>query len=240
MMREERCSAGKAPLSERHSMRRFLRDNGLSIVMLGLFFVLLVGQSVVGWRKYNEDQREHGRSQESYLAYLGTGHFGEAVFENWESEFLQMAGYVWLTSFLIQRGSAESKDPDEPDDPADDLERNRDNPEAPWPVRAGGAAAWLYSHSLSLAFMLLFALSFVGHAVTGQEEYNQDQQEHGQPAVTLGGYFASATFWFESLQNWQSEFLAVAAMVVLSIWLREKGSPESKPVARPHSATGSQ
>ncbi|HEX6984222.1 MAG TPA: DUF6766 family protein [Planctomycetaceae bacterium] len=221
-------------------MRRFLRDNGLSLVMAGLFVVLLVGQSVAGWRQYNENQREHRRPAVDFVGYLGNGHFTEAVFENWESEFLQMAGYVWLTSLLFQRGSAESKDPDEPPDPADDPERHRDDPDAPWPVRRGGLALALYSHSLSIAFLTLFVLSFVGHAVGGLEEYNEERREHGQPTDSLAGYLASPTFWFESLQNWQSEFLAVAAMVVLSIWLREANSPESKPVVRPHSATGSQ
>jgi hypothetical protein len=219
-------------------VRRFLRDNGLSLVLIGVFLVLLAGQSLVGWFQYNDDRSDHGRPPVGFGRYLGTGHFAEAVFENWESEFLQMAGYVWLTSLLFQRGSSESRDPDKPDDPDDDPARHRDDPNAPWPVRRGGLALALYGRSLSLAFLTIFALCFAGHALGGHVEYNEELREHGQPEVSLGGYLASSQFWFESLQNWQSEFLAVAAMVILSIWLREKGSPESKPVYRPHTATG--
>jgi hypothetical protein len=221
-------------------MRRFLRDNGLSVTMFGLFLVFLVGQSVAGWKEHNDDQTEHGKSRAGFVEYLGTGHFWEATFENWESEFLQMAGYVFLTACLYQRGSAESKDPDKPEPVDEDPERHRDDPNAPGPVRRGGLALKFYSQSLSLAFLTLFLLSFAGHAVGGHEEYNQERIEHGEPAASLGDYVGSSAFWFESFQNWQSEFLAVGAMVVLSIWLRQKGSPESKPVHKPHQATGNE
>jgi len=220
-------------------MRRFLRDNGLSIAMLALFFFSLAGQAVTGMHEYNEDQREHGQAPASGLAeYLVTGHFVEATFENWESEFLQMAAYVMLTAFLYQRGSSESKDPDKEEEVDRDPRESRKDPKAPGPVRAGGLALKLYENSLFIAFALLFVLSFLLHAAGGAREYSSDQVEHGQPPVTFWQYLATSRFWFESFQNWQSEFLSVASIVLLSIWLRQKGSPESKPVAAPHGQTG--
>ena len=219
-------------------MRKFLRDNGLSIVMLTLFALTLAGQILTGHQEYNDDQDEHGRPEVTLGEYLTTGHFVEATFENWESEFLQMAAYVMLTVFLYQRGSSESKDPDKKEEVDRDPRDSRDKKDAPGPVRAGGLALKLYEHSLFIAFALLFLLSFALHAAGGHEEYNSEQQEHGRPEVTLAGYLASSRFWFESFQNWQSEFLSVAAIVLLSIWLRQRGSPESKPVDAPHGETG--
>jgi hypothetical protein len=212
-----------------------LRDNGLSIV-LGLCFALfLFGQSLAGHRAYNEEQRSHGAPEVGYGKYLGSSHFAEATFENWESEFLQMAVYVLFTVFLFQRGSAESKDPDAPDGGS----KASPPPERrPWPVRRGGFALKLYEHSLGLAFALIFLLSFALHAWSGVAHYNGEQASHGAPEITLWAYLATSRFWFESFQNWQSEFLAIFAMVVLSIFLRQKGSPESKEVDRPHSETG--
>lgn len=220
-------------------MARFFRDNGLSIVLAGFFLLFLVGQSVAGLYQYNEEERSHGGEPVSYVDYLGTSHFGEAVFENWESEFLQMGAYVFLTMFLYQRGSAESKDPDAREDTAAELAAHRDDPDAPWPVRRGGIVLALYKYSLALVFLALFLGSFVGHAVSGLGEYNAEQLEHGEPATTFAGYVGGSRFWFESLQNWQSEFLAVLAIVVLTIWLRADGSPEAKPVWKPHRSTGS-
>ena len=193
----------------------------------------MAGQTYAGWRVYNEEQRQHGEQPVPLGAYLLTGHFGEATFENWESEFLQMAFYVLLTTFLYQRGSSESKRPDVVE--LVDLDP-RDSPEkasAPWPVRRGGLALRLYENSLSLAFLALFVLSFALHARTGAAEYGAEQRAHGQAAVSAVAYVATPQFWFESFQNWQSEFLALVAMVVLSIFLRQRGSPESKPVAAP-------
>ena len=219
-------------------MRRVFRDNGLSIVMFSLFLVFALGQSLAGQREYNQDQQEHGRPAAGYLAYLRTGHFVEAIFENWESEFLQMGAYVILTAFLYQRGSAESKDPDKHEAVDDDPKMARDAPDAPGPVHRGGLALSLYNQSLSLAFLLLFLLSFALHALGGAREYSNEQLAHGGQPVTALQYLATSRFWFESFQNWQSEFLSVAAIVVLSIFLRQHGSAESKPVASPHSETG--
>jgi hypothetical protein len=220
-------------------MRRLLRDNSLSITLFGLFFVLLVMQSLTGWRTANQDDQEHRQPTESYTNYLTSDHFLEATAENWESEFLQMAGYVALTAFLFQKGSPESKDPDGQEPVDEDPRQRRDDPQAPGPVRRGGFALVIYEHSLSLAMATLFLVSFLLHAIGGHGEYNQQQLEHGEAPVSLLGFMTSAQFWFQSFQNWQSEFLAVAALTVLGIFLRERGSPESKPVAAPHAETGS-
>ena len=219
-------------------MRRVWRDNGLSIVLLTLFVITLFGQSLAGHRHYNEEEVEHGEPAVSYGEYLATPHFLESTMENWESEFLQMATYVFLTAFLFQRGSAESKDPDRKDEPVDRKPDPR-RPNAPGPVRRGGFALALYRNSLGLAFTVMFLLAMVLHAVGGASDHNEEQQAHGQPdRVSVLQYMGTSRFWWESFQNWQSEFLAIAAMVILSIFLRQHGSPESKPVDAPHSQTG--
>lgn len=220
-------------------MPRIVRDNALSLTMLVLFLVPLLGQSGTGHHVYNQGQREHGEAEVSYLGYLKTGHFVESVFENWESEFLQMAMYVVLTAVLIQKGSAESKKGDGSDPQDADPREHQLDPNAPWPVRKGGAVLRVYEHSLALALFALFLLSFVLHAAGGAKEYSAEQVAHGGNEVRIFEYMTTSQFWFESLQNWQSEFLAVFAIVVLSIFLRQRGSAESKPVHAPHAATGS-
>jgi hypothetical protein len=220
-------------------MRRFFRENALSLVLFFLFFcTFLVGQIVAGHLEDNSDRQEHGQPALGYGEYLRSDHFWEATTENWESEFLQMFVYVVLTALLVQKGSSESKKPDEPNEVDRDPRLSKDKKDAPWPVRRGGVVLRLYENSLSLAFLLLFLTAFFLHAVSGMGEYNQDQALHGQPAVSLKEYLSSSRFWFESFQNWQSEFLAMWAMVVFSIYLRQRGSPESKPVDSPHSETG--
>jgi hypothetical protein len=219
-------------------MRRFLRDNSLSITMFGLFVVFVTAQSVAGLFDYNSTQMEHGRPPVGYVQYLRSGDFVEAVFENWESEFLQMGSYVVLTAFLYQRGSAESKDPDTEDPDADYGEDQR-RADAPWPVRRGGLALKIYENSLGIALLAIFVFSFALHVIGGAEAYSQEQVEHGEAPVSPLQYLGTSRMWFESFQNWQSEFLAIGAMVVLSIYLRQRGSPESKPVAAPHAKTGS-
>jgi hypothetical protein len=148
--------------------------------------------------------------------------------ENWESEFLQMAVYVYFTIVLFQRGSAESKDPDKKEEVDRDPRKSRKD--VPWPVRRGGWLLWLYGHSLGFAFILLFLISFVLHAVGSFGAFNQEQLLHGETTIDWQEFLGGSHFWFESFQNRQSEFLAIGSMVVLSIWLRQKGSPESKPV----------
>jgi AcrR family transcriptional regulator len=174
-----------------------------------------------------------------YHHFSGKQALFEAVFENWESEFLQMGAYVLLTALLFSRGSAESKDPDGDDRTDDDLAKvDRRRRDVPWPVRHGGVTLLLYQHSLTIALLGIFVVSFALHAVTGAGEYSADQLAHGGAAVTPIEYLATSRFWFESFQNWQSEFLAVGALIVLSIFLRQRGSPESKPVGAAHDATG--
>jgi hypothetical protein len=219
-------------------MKRWLRANALSVAMFGAFLVFLVLQSVFGWQTHNEELVQYGLTPQRYLAYLGTGHFAEAVFENWESEFLQMGGYVLLTAYLVQRGSSESKpeqDSDRPDDHADHAK-----PNSPWPVHVRGVALVAYRNSLSAALLLLFAGSFVGHLLGGTAEFNEQQAlQSGAARINAWQFLQTSDFWFQSMQNWQSEFLAVGVLVVLSIFLRQHGSPESKPVTAPHAMTGS-
>ncbi len=219
-------------------MRNIWRNNGLSIVLFGLFLVFLFAQSLTGYRVEREELLDHGAPPVTYWGYVTSGGFVEATFENWESEFLQMAAYVIFTVFLYQRGSSESKKPEGREEVDADPRRVRDKRNAPWPVRRGGAVLRLYEYSLSLAFLFLFLLSFVFHAWGGAADYNQQRELHGDSPITTLQYMGSARFWFESFQNWQSEFLAVASIVVLSIFLRQRGSPESKPVAAPRHHTG--
>lgn len=221
------------------AMRRFIRDHSLSIVALGAFLVIwLGGQAWAGHRTFNEEQRAHGEPTVGFAEYLTRADFGEATFENWESEFLQMGVYVLLTAWLIQKGSAESKPPDRGADLNQDPRDHPDDPDAPWPVRRGGWVLRVYENSLSMAMLTLFALAFAGHLVTGAHAFNADQTAHGEPTVSTIGFLFRSEFWFQSLQNWQSEFLAVGSLVILSIYLRQRGSPESKPVHAPHHATG--
>lgn len=219
-------------------MPRVLRENGLSIALFLLFASFLAGQVITGWHVYNADQLEHGGQIAGLGSYLTTGHFVEAVFENWESEFLQMAAYVVLTVWLVQKGSAESK-PLEGDPEEDADSRSESNKKGvPAPVRRGGWMLWVYERSLGLALALLFLLSLGLHAWGGARAYSAEQEEHGEPAVSVPQYVTTSQFWFESFQNWQSEFLSVGTIIVLAIFLRQKGSPESKPVAAPHDQTG--
>lgn len=219
-------------------MKAWLRNNGLSVTVIAIFVVLLIGQTLTGWRSHNEERQQAGGSVLSLPQYLGSGHFGEATSENWESEFLQMAAYVLLTVFLRQKGSAESKSlsGEEPVDRDPRLDRHR--PGAPFPVRRGGWLLKLYEYSLSLAFFALFILAFIWHVAGGLKLENDERALDGLPPMSAVDFLSSSQLWFQSFQNWQSEFLAVGAIVLLSIWLRQRGSPESKPVSAPHSETG--
>ena len=219
-------------------MRRFLRDNGLSIALFALYFVSLVGQALAGWRALAEELRSHVLPPVGLIEYLTTGHFLSATFENWESEFLQMSVYVLLTAVLVQKGSSESKKPDEAN-PEDEAPDGHDaDPDAPWPVHRGGLLLRFYSHSLSIALLALFALSFWLHLAGSTRRLNEEALRHEQPTKTMAETAVEPEFWYESFQNWQSEFLSMGVLVVLGIYLRERGSPESKPVAAPHAKTG--
>ena len=215
----------------------FLHKNGLSVVLTFCFMLCLVGQIFTGLRVYEDELRELGSPGDiNLLNYLQTGHFIQTTFENWESEFLQMGMYVLLTIFLFQRGSSESKSVDKEEDV--DREPNPRRKNAPWPVKKGGIYLSIYKNSLSIAFAILFLLSFVLHAFGSLQNYNEKQKLKGKPEKAMTEYITSDNFWYESFQNWQSEFIAVLSIVVLSIFLRQKGSPESKPVDAPDQETG--
>ncbi|MGH9888674.1 MAG: DUF6766 family protein [bacterium] len=215
------------------------RANGLSIVLAALFLACLAGHSIAGWRFNNAALVQHGRHALTYGEFLHSGEFLESVAENWESEFLQMAFYVVLTVFLRQKGSSESKRLDGREEVDEDPENHRKDRKAPGPVRAGGWRLALYKNSLSLAFVVLFLTSFIAHAAGGARAFNEEHSEHGSAErVSWVGYMGTSRFWYESFQNWQSEFLAVLSIVTLSIVLRQYKSPESKPVHAPHDSTG--
>jgi hypothetical protein len=215
----------------------WFRDRGLTLVLLLAFVVFLLGQLVTGLYEYNGERQEHGEPAVAMAAYLSTGHPWEALFENWESEFLQMAAFVLLTTVLTQKGSPESRRPGVLEPVDVDPRHFGHRPDVPWPVRRGGWVLRVYEHSLGLAFVLLFLVSWGGHAVGGYAEYSADQAAHRQPPPAFTEYLTSSRFWFESLQNWQSEFLAIASMVWLSVYLRQRWSPESKPVHVAHDDT---
>jgi hypothetical protein len=219
-------------------MKSIFRKHGLSVVLFGLFILLQLGLSVVGQHQYNQEQVNHGQPPVDYFTYVSSAAFLEATMENWESEFLQMFAYVVLTAFLCQQGSAESKKPGETEAVDRDPRLAEMKSDAPWPVRKGGLILKLYEHSLSLALLLLFALSFGLHALGGAKEYSRQELVHGGQSLSAWQYLGTAQFWFEPLQNWQSEFFSIGVMVVLSIFLRQRGSPESKPVDSPHHQTG--
>lgn len=218
-------------------MAKFLRDNGLTIALMILFIGSLLGHWFAGVRVQNEELLRHGQPPIGAVAFLNDPLFLSTLFENWESEFLQMAAYVVLTGFLFQRGSAESTDPDGPPRKGDTTARSADA-NAPAPLHRGALARWAYGHSLGIVLFLLFLLSFVMHWIFSAQEAAADATAHGEPGISWLEYLTSAQLWFESFQNWQSEFLSTAVIVVLSIFLRQKGSPESKPVAASHRHTG--
>lgn len=217
----------------------FFRNNGLAIAMFALFLVSQIGLTFVGEAQYNHDRIDHHQTTVDYWGYISSSDFLETTMENWESEFLQMAAYILLTAFLYQKGSAESKIIGEEADVDADPRKAKIQSDTPWPVKRGGAILKIYENSLGLAFMLLFLVSFLLHAVGGAGAYNEQQLLHGGATVTTLEYMGTSQFWFESLQNWQSEFFSIGLMVVLSIWLRQRGSPESKPVAMPHAQSPS-
>jgi hypothetical protein len=232
-------SAATAPPAEpTRRLKSVLHNNGLLLACLGLFVVFFIGMIASGAANYNQQQQEHGATEQvSVWGYLHTGDFVEATFENWESEFLQMGMYVVLTAFLFQKGSSESKPVGKRSAQDADPRRAEIKPDTPWPVRKGGWILTLYEHSLAIAFFVLFFASWALHAMGGVAAFNEEQAQHGEAAISVFRYATTSQFWFESMQNWQSEFIAVAAIVGLSIFLRQRGSAESKPVAEPHRGT---
>ena len=209
------------------------RANGLSLVLSAIFLACLVGQAWAGHLAFNDELMREGEAPLGLAAYLTSGHFLSALAENWESEFLQMGMYVLLTVSLRQRGSAESR----PFSPAKEEERVDSGP-TPWPLRAGGIWRTLYANSLSIALLAMFALAFVVHAWQSWRLELAEREASGLAPIALYEHLSGAQFWFESMQNWQSEFLAVLTLVVLSIFLRQDKSPQSKPLEAPHRQTG--
>lgn len=217
-------------------MRRFLRSNGLSVAFLAIFVVALVGQSLAGWMYTNEENSLHNQPIVGYLDFVSSSDFLVDVAENWQSEFLQFFLFILATIWLIQRGSPESKKPGDAGIGTDEDQHIGDHAQADSPrwARARGARLWIYSNSLLLVMGAIFVLSWLAQSLGGFVVANEDSATHGRPPIGWGEYVVSADFWNRTLQNWQSEFLAVGAMVVLSIYLRQRGSSESKPVGTPH------
>jgi hypothetical protein len=219
-------------------IKKFLSDNGLVLFMMSLFAIFLIGTAATGFQNNNEDLEEHQQPTITISEYLKDGEFLEAVFENWESEFLQMGALVIATIFLKQKGSADSKKLRGKNEV--DTSSRYSIINATTTANRGKAIKDLfYSNSLSLALMGLFVFSFTFHAISGTAAYNEEAQFHGQEQISSTTYVQTSQFWFESFQNWQSEFLAVGTLLYLSIYLRQRGSPESKPIGEPNNKTGS-
>lgn len=218
-------------------VKRFFYDNRLVLFMFGLFAVFLIGVSITGYLYHNEQLQSHGQSIESYSQYIVSGEFIEAVFENWESEFLQMAALVIATIFLRQKGSVDSKKL-RGKNPVDTAPRYSILHASSWQNRKKAIPEMLYANSLSLALVALFLFSFALHAAGGVVARNDESQLHGEQVISTIEYVKSSQFWFESFQNWQSEFLAVGTLMLLSVYLRQRGSPQSKVIGEPNAKTG--
>jgi hypothetical protein len=221
-------------------MRVWLRDQSLSLFFIAIFLAALLGQSIAGHAVFNQEQLEHGSETISWIRYVFSSHFGEAVLENWESEWLQMALFAIAGIYLFQRGSVESKQIGDVGFGSDDKEKigraaERNSPRL---AKVGGWRTGLYAHSLTLALSTIFLLSWFVQSLTGWTEFNNEQQEHDESPVSWARYVTLPDFWEKTLQNWQSEFLALGTMTVFTIYLRQRGSPESKPVGSPHDETG--
>ena len=221
-------------------MRRFVRHNSLSLFFLVIFLAALVGQAIAGHQLHNQEQLEHGSETVSIWAYVTSSAFGNAVMENWQSEYLQFTLMIMATVWLLQRGSPESKKLDKGGQESDREQKlgrhaRRDSPL--W-ARTGGVVTAIYSNSLLILMALIFLGSWFAQSVTGWTEFNAEQLAHGGQEVGWLSFVGSAAFWESTLQNWQSEFLAVGSFAVFAIYLRQRGSAESKPVGAPHDATG--
>lgn len=212
-----------------------LRRNGLTLFFMSLFLVTISAQALTGWKVHNSDIKEDGGTELDFKTYLQSGHFISATFENFQSEFLQMGMYVVLTIGLRQIGSAESKSLDDEEE-VDREPKPGDN--APWPVNKGGMWLKIYSHSLSICFLIMFLASWILHLYGSWIDHNDQLLLKHKATQSISKFLIEPTFWFETFQNWQSEFLSIVSIVFLTIYLRQKGSPESKPVDAPHLQTG--
>ena len=221
-------------------MRRFVFENSLSIVFLVLTLAAIVLQSLAGHRVFNEEAITHGSETVSYGRYLLSSHFGQALLENWQSEYLQFAVFALATVWFVQKGSNESKELQSAGLESDQKQKiggHAASGASSW-ARARGWRTRIYSNSLVLVMTAIWLASWYTQSVTGWTEYNNEQRDHDEPTVSWGGYVTRPAFWEDTLQNWQSEFLAVGSMAVLTIYLRQRGSPESKPVGAAHDETG--
>jgi hypothetical protein len=221
-------------------MRRLFREQSLTLFFGAIFLAALAGQAIAGHIAYNQEQTAHGEAAISLGRYLTSSDFGEAVMENWQSEYLQFMLFMLATVWLLQRGSPESKELDQAgrESKADQKLGYASEQDSPAWARTGGVRAALYSNSLLILMTLIFVGSWFAQSVTGWTEFNQTQREHHEAAISWLSYVGSANFWEHTLENWQSEFLAVGSFAAFTIFLRQRGSPESKPVGAPHAATG--
>jgi hypothetical protein len=221
-------------------MRRFLKQNSLTIVFLVLFLAALTGQAVAGHADFNEEQVRHGDPEISLSRYVVSSNFGNAVMENWQSEYLQFTLFVLLTVWLLQRGSPESKELDKAGLESDEAQKvgpyaQQNSPR--W-AKVEGIRRTLYENSLLLVMGTIWLGTWFAQSVTGLTTYNSERLDHHLDSVGWWQYVGTPSFWETTLQNWQSEFLAVGSMAILAVYLRQRGSPESKPVGAPHTATG--
>jgi hypothetical protein len=221
-------------------MRTWLRDQSLSLFFLAIFVAAVAGHSIAGHAVYNQEQSAHGGETLSYGGYLFSSHFGEALLENWESEWLQMALFAIAGIYLFQRGSVESKELGDLGTESDEKEKigPHAEPGSPMLAKLSDWRTGLYSYSLAIALFSIFFLSWLVQSLTGWREFNNEQVEHDEPPISWARYLTYPDFWEKTLQNWQSEFLALGTMTVFTIYLRQRGSPESKPVGSPHIETG--
>ncbi|KAB8195881.1 hypothetical protein FH608_010335 [Nonomuraea phyllanthi] len=221
---------------------RWLKENSLALAFLIMFFLALGGQALAGMLDYNDRQLAEGAEPVSFAHYVASSSFAVDVAENWQSEYLQFFLFIVMTVWLVQKGSPESKKVDEAGAESEEQQRIGPyaGPDSPRWARAKGPRLWLFSNSLGLVMGTIFLLSWLAQSVAGQASYNSDRLGDLRDPVSWSSYVTSPDFWDRSLQNWQSELLAVLSMVVLSIYLRQRGSPESKPVGTPHAATGVQ
>jgi hypothetical protein len=227
---------------EHESRAGFLRSNSLSIFFLTIFLLAVGAQSYAGWHKSNQERASHHEHSISYGRYVTSSEFGQAVTENWQSEYLQFVLYFMATIWFVQRGSPESKRWSERGRQSDVDQELGENarPDAPsLAKRTGGVLRALYSNSLLLWMGLIWLASWFAQSVTGWSAYNSDQLAHKEAGTNWIGYIHSSDFWEATLQNWQSEFLAVGSMAIFAVYLRQRGSPESKPVGAPHDETAS-
>ena len=220
---------------------RFLRENSLSLFFGAILLASVAGQSVAGQHQYNADAAEHGGKTISWARYLVSPEFGGDLLENWQSEFLQFSLFILATVWLVQRGSNESTILGDAGLESDEQQKVGEyaQPDSPAWAKAAGIRRWIYSNSLMLLMTTIFFLSWFGQSVNCWRAFNNTQDEHKSGHISYGEYLVNADFWDRSLQNWQSEFLAVGAMAAFTIYLRQRGSPESKPVGAPHDETAS-